>query len=198
MAHPHAAARADETAKARHLITRTGYKRGGAVGDEAEDARMVSRGVHEHEANMHKGEPKTKLKLRSGGSVDGESARHHLAKRARGGATHGKKGSTKVNVIVAPQGGGGARPVPVPVPTRPPMAVGAPPPAPVGAPPMGAGMPMGARPGMPPPGAPMMRARGGKVPHMEAGAASGPGRIEKTHEYGEGGFKPKKRMIHKG
>lgn len=200
MAHPHAHERSDEVAKARHLISRTGYKRGGAVdGDEAQDRGMIARGVHEHEANMHKGEPKTKLRLASGGQVDGEKGRQHLAKRARGGATH-KKG-TKVNVIVMPQGGGGARPVPVPVPAGP-RPVGAPAPAaaapmppPGAAPPMGA--PMGGRPpGVP--GGPMLRARGGKVPHMDAGAMSGPGRIQKPHEYGEGGFKPKKRMIHNG
>jgi hypothetical protein len=47
-------------------------------------------------------------------------------------------------------------------------------------------------PGMGPPG--MMRARGGKV-EMDSGAGSGPGRIEKTALYGEGGFKPKKKRI---
>lgn len=213
MAHPHAHARSHHVEKAHGLIHRTGNHavkhraRGGALHeDAAEDAHMIERGVHEHESAMHKGEPKTKLKLKHGGHVDGEHARHHLAKRARGGATGGgKKGhATKVNVIVAPQGGGGARPVPVPVPAaRPPGVGGAPPPmpppgmgapSPMGGAPMGAG-PMGPRPGMP---GPMMRARGGHVPHMEAGAMSGPGRIEKTHEYGVGGFKPKKRMIHKG
>lgn len=40
------------------------------------------------------------------------------------------------------------------------------------------------------------RARGGHV-EMEAGAGSGNGRIEKTHEYGSGrGFKPKKVPLH--
>lgn len=206
MAHPHAHERAHETAKARHLISRTGYKRGGAVdGDEAQDRGMIARGVHEHESNMHKGEPKTKLRLASGGEVDGEKGRQHLAKRARGGATHHAKKGTKVNVIVMPQGGGGARPVPVPVPAGPrpmgpPAPAAAPPmPPPGGAPPMAGpmGAPMGARPpGVS--GGPLLRARGGKVPHMTAGAGSGPGRIEKDHAYGEGGFKPKKRMIHRG
>lgn len=199
MAHPYAEHRTEERARAGSVMSRCGYADGGAVSDRKQDAAMVARGVHEHESHMHKGEPKTKVKLRHGGSVDGQEAKQHLAKRARGGRT-GKH--TKVNVIVMPQGGGGmggARPVPVPVPARPPMAA-APPPAAAPAPPPGA-MPvgMGARPPMPPMGggAPMMRARGGKVPHMEAGAASGPGRIEKTHEYGEGGFKPKMRGVPK-
>ena len=60
--------------------------------------------------------------------------------RAHGGRTkHGKKGSTHVNVMVAPQGGGSATPPPV-------LPVGGPPP----------GMPMPPpKPPMPPPGGPM-------------------------------------------
>lgn len=88
------------------------------------------------------------------------------------------KGTTNVNVIIAPQGGapaGGPPPMPPP---------GAMPPPPPG---MGAG-PGG--PPMPPPG-PMPRknggrvayASGGKVP-MDGGAGGGKGRLEKIKEYG--------------
>jgi hypothetical protein len=31
--------------------------------DTAQDRAIVTRGVHQHEANLHKGKPKTKLKL---------------------------------------------------------------------------------------------------------------------------------------
>lgn len=164
MAHPHAAERAPFVAKAHKMMSRCGYARGGAVHDDAkEDARMIERGVHQHEAHDHKGEPKTNLKL--GDGVEGEKGRTHLAKRARGGATHGKKkhGSTHVNVIVAPQGGAAPPPMP-PRPVMPPP--GAPPPgmAPPGAMPPRPGMPPPGAPGMmPPPGAGMMRARGGKI-----------------------------------
>jgi hypothetical protein len=49
-------------------------KKGGRVpkpdGDAAQDRAMVSKGVHQHEGNMHKGEPKTALKLAGGGLVN--------------------------------------------------------------------------------------------------------------------------------
>ena len=292
MAHPHAHSHAERQAKAHAMIARTGHApvraRGGHAGHEdfAADAKMISEGVHEHEAAMHAGKPKTKLRFKAGGAVEGHAAHHHLGKRARGGPA-GKKG-THVNVIVAPQGG--MHPAMAGMPAagmapRPPVAAPAPamaPPRPPMAPP-GAGMgPPGA--GMMPPGGGMRppgmmkrgggvqkvseagrpseellqakrggrtakrqyggtagapgaapqpmagqqptpqqimaaralmaqraqaagqgagqmpmqkrggraeRARGGHVPHMEAGAGSGEGRIEKMHEYGEGGFKPK-------
>jgi hypothetical protein len=57
---------------------------------------------------------------------------------------------------------------------------------------MGAGTPMGQQKR----GGRTERARGGHVPHMEAGSGGAEGRIEKVHEYGEGrGFVPKE---HKG
>ena len=34
-----------------------------AKSDAVQDRRMISRGVHQHEAALHKGKPKTKLKL---------------------------------------------------------------------------------------------------------------------------------------
>lgn len=114
--------------------------------------------------------------------------------RARGGRS-GKSKASHVNVIVAP-GQGPERPMPIPVPAAG-MGGGAPPPRPPMGPPMmpppgGGGMPPGG--GMMPPGMAMrpgmagpmpgmgMRRDGGRaaMPDMEAGAASGLGRLEKT------------------
>ena len=94
------------------------------------------------------------------------------AERARGGRA-GKKGQTHVNVIVAPQGAGGAGAMPPPV-----LPVGGPPGLPPGAapmmppkPPMGGAMPppgLGGAPGAPggiPPGLMPPRAKGGRVKH---------------------------------
>ena len=90
------------------------------------------------------------------------------SQRARGGRT--KKGSTHVNVIVAPGGGPGAGAMPPPV--IPPGGPAVPPAAPMMAPkpPMG-GMPPGAMvppPGAIPPGAMPPRASGGRVHSDEA------------------------------
>lgn len=182
MAHPHAESRSDRRDKARAVVARTGhdvphgkmrYAHGGAVHeDEAEDAKMIEEGVHEHESAMHKGEPKTKLKFRAGGHVDGEKARHHLGRRARGG----RAGKTHVNVIVAPQGGGGMQPrgpMPAAMPPRP-IAAAPPPPRPAVAPPPPGGMP-GAMPGggMGQPKPPGMMKRGGHVRRARGGPAKG-------------------------
>lgn len=149
---------------------------GGAVSDAAEDRKEVARGVHKHEARLHKGEPKTPLK--HGGAVEGEKpSGKRLDRYAKGGRTK-HKGST-VNVIVAP-GGQGAQPVPVPHPVPVPVAAGAPPGGPPAMPPRPMGPPggLGAAGPMPPGGPMPMRARGGGV-KMTAGALSGEGRLEK-------------------
>lgn len=120
-------------------------------------------------------------KRKRGGKVEGDAPRHRMDRphRASGGKVNGK--GTKINIIIAPQGGAGAAPggppmpppgaMPPPTAIRPPM--GAPPPMPPGAPPPG---------GMPPPG--MMRNSGGRV-HMTAGSGSGDGREEKIRAYGK-------------
>jgi hypothetical protein len=182
MAHPHHMTAKDHREKAHSLLGRTGherpegemrnhYKSGGGITkawDEEQDAEDIAKGVHAHESHLHPGKPKTKLK--AGGHVEGEHARRHMGKRARGGSTG--KGKHVTNVIVAPQGGGaggppgGMRP---PMPTAqppmqapPPRPAAPPPPPPQAGPPPGAGgPPMGMRP----PGA---MKRGGGVRHKRA------------------------------
>lgn len=179
------------------------FASGGHVSDDADDKKLVIKGVHQHEAKDHKGSPKTKLKLKDGGDVDGEPSAPRLDRKA-GGKTGGgksKKAGNHVNVIIAPPGPD--KPVPVPVPPAgpampppggpPPGAGGPPPGGPPGGPPGAGGPPpmMGPpRPPMPPPGAGgppgmPMRASGGRVPNLTGGAGGGEGRMEKAAAYGK-------------
>lgn len=117
---------------AREMLSRAGYKAGGHFANK----KMIGESVREHEDHLHPDEPKTKLKLKAGGSVMGMPGPRTHKPRGMGK----KKPHTQVNVIV---GGSGPKPVPVPVP------IGGPPPIGPGAP-----MPPGGMPGqMPPPGA---------------------------------------------
>ena len=102
--------------------------------------------------------------------------------RARGGRMKGHKGSTHVNVIVAPQGAGTPPAGAGPSPQLAALAAGAHPP--MGGPPPGAGappmMPPPGGPGGPPPGMPPMRAKGGKVMGGHPDASQDKALIEKT------------------
>jgi hypothetical protein len=171
MSHPYDHARADHRERAHKMIGRTGNKMargGGAHPDKKEDEALIREAMNEHDSQQHEGK-KTRLKFKAGGAVEGEHAKHHLGRRARGGPT-GKGGKHVTNVIVSPQGGGqgggGMRP-----PMAPPQAMAAPPPrpaAPPPPPPQQGGMPPGggAPPmGMRPPGA---MKRGGGVKHKRA------------------------------
>lgn len=118
-------------------------------------------GTPESDADEH-GLAALRKKRARGGKVEGETPKMRMDRRAKGGRTNGK--GVKINVIVAPQGGGSA----------PGAAMGAPPPA--AAPPMPPPrppMPMAPPQGMPPqmpPGAPM-RKDGGRVRRAEGGSA---------------------------
>lgn len=153
--------------------------------DARADARMVTKGIHQHDRQMHGGKL-TKLRLKSGGRVHGEEPECRPDRRARGGETGKKHGKVQINVNAAPQGdpqreamarqqgmqqgaqigaravaarlagAGGGGPPPGGVPMRAPMA-GGPPMAPAGA-----GAPPMQRPVVPPGGGgPPVMARGG-------------------------------------
>ena len=160
---------------------------GGAMkDDEAQDKKMIAKAVHEHEANDHPGKPKTKLRLKRGGNVKGKKPSMRLDKRARGGRMAHKHGKPSVAVVVnsgdtqmahqmgmqqGAQLGAKAAAAKMAMAGRPPMPPGGPaanvaPPPPQGPRPMPNGpMPAGLK-------------RGGAV--MEAGSASGLGRLEKS------------------
>ena len=141
---------------------------------------VTKAGTPESEEDDH-GLAAWRKKRAKGGRVDGKAPKMRLDRRASGGRVKGKNG-TKINIIVAPggAGAGGGAPPPMPVAASPP-----PPPMPPRPMPMGAGMPPGAgAPPMPPPGMPM-RKDGGRVPHMNASAANGEGRMEKIKAYGK-------------
>ncbi|MDE3114159.1 MAG: hypothetical protein KGL26_01040 [Pseudomonadota bacterium] len=89
----HAQSREQFQREAEERTKKAGYANGGRLhsdvkdGDEAQDKRMVTSAVRQHEEHDHKGEPLTKLKLRRGGRaslVDGASPTHSNGKRARG------------------------------------------------------------------------------------------------------------------
>ena len=61
--------------------------------DIAKDTSMIKKGVKQHEANLHKGEPKTELKLKTGGR----------AKKACGTVKKYKTGGTVENAYGTPK-----------------------------------------------------------------------------------------------
>lgn len=174
--------------KARDLMTRTGYPAGGHLGrdkDESEDKDMIKKAIDQHDDQLHGGK-KTRLKLKHGGAAEGEKEAERMDRpkrehHAKGGAA-GKKGGTKVNVIVMPSGHGdapgglaGGPPPMGAAPPHPPMAPppGAMPPHPPMAPPgaMGAGGPP--PPGMPP--RPPGMKSGGRAKRAYGGMSGDPG-----------------------
>ena len=161
---------------ARALMSRTGYSVGGHLSTHHKKYATkhdIVEAVAEHEGHLHKHDPKTRIKLASGGIAEGMKSKMRGDKKGRG--------HTTVNVVMANHPHPRPQPVPVPVPA------GGPGGAPMG--PMAGGPPM-PPPGMagaggPPPMAHGGRAykKGGRV-EMEAGSGGGLGRLEKADEYG--------------
>lgn len=81
------------------------YKEGGSVGykkrheapseDIAQDKAVVKKGVKQHEAKLHKGEPKTELKLRNGGRAKKEGG--CVGRYKTGGTVENAYGSPKTD-----------------------------------------------------------------------------------------------------
>lgn len=161
------------------------YKSGGAVSENAPKQRAdrAPRGA----VSKHSDEAEDKALIKKMVKPDAR------IERADGGRVG--KGKTNINIVInakpeSKDDGAGALPPPLPPGLLPP------PPAPLSPPPMGGMPPMGG-PGGPPPMVPPMggaggpppglgallgRKAGGRVPirHMDAGAESAKGRLEKT------------------
>jgi hypothetical protein len=149
-------------AAAEDLVRRTGYD---GTGDEASDRALVRTGVGQHEAALHPGRPRTRLRFRDGGYDGGVAQGHEGPGRydQRRRRSHDDGRAPRVNIMIStPQHpGAGQQPMGAALP-RP----AAPPPPPPGPPPMGpggapmmppgmGGMPAGMPPGLPPrPGLP--------------------------------------------
>lgn len=159
---------------ARRLLSRSGYKSGGHVkkGEKGEAAKDV----HKHEAHLHPGKPKTKLK--DGGHAHGHKPKHRADKKSRG------KPHTQINIINSAHKQ--AQPVPKPIPV--PVPAGGPGPmagAPPGAPPM---PPPDQSGGMAGPG-PMGLKRGGRAKGEKRGTASNSQRESLSSQVPPGHFK---------
>lgn len=171
-----------------HDAKKSHHTAGGELPKQRTEA-MIREAMDEHDEQQHGGK-KMRLKLKTGGRVEGEEKRERLD-RAKGGRTKGGH-KTNINIVMPP-----GQDRPVRVPAMGPVA-GGPPPGMMPHPPM-AGPPPGAGgPPMGPPvgaGVPMPHKKGGRVRRDDGGAVVDPaagmpvakgGRIKKAFGGGMG------------
>lgn len=156
-----------------HDAKKTHHMGGGELPKQRTEA-MIREAMDEHDDQQHGGK-KMRLKLKTGGRVEGEEKRERLD-RAKGGRTKHGGHKTNINIVMPP---GQDHPVPVPVPAGgPPPGMMPPHPAMAGPPPGAAGPPMGpGGPPMGPPvgaGVPMPHKKGGRVKRDDGGAVVDP------------------------
>ena len=100
-----------EHSRAVHRLRRAGYKADGgrtvSATDDESDKRLLRKGIHQHDAQLHPGKH-TKLKLRKGGKIDGPRAEHGAHRRARGGGIP-KLGHKGGNINIVLHGGAGEK-----------------------------------------------------------------------------------------
>jgi hypothetical protein len=77
------------------LRNKMGYKKEGGSADIAQDKKIVKKGVSQHEAKLHKGEPKTELKLKTGGRAKKECGT--VKKYKTGGTVENAYGTPKTD-----------------------------------------------------------------------------------------------------
>lgn len=157
------------------MLRTAGYKRGGGIDDDsAEDAKQIASGVHQHEAHLHKGEKKTKLKLKVGGAVHGEGEESRPDRRARGGSAGKHKSKVTININAAQKGDPAREQMAQQAGVQKGLMIGRAMPHPAGPPPGAPMPPPGGAPMMPPGGAPPMMAPRPPMAGPPAGMPPGP------------------------
>ena len=75
-----------------------GMKKGGKAGDVAQDKAMIKKAFKEHDAQEHKGDKGTKIKLKAGGTVQGNEGKYAKTLMHDGDKTNRAQGTGEVKM----------------------------------------------------------------------------------------------------